>query len=345
VRFIDTYRPRFGIERLCRVLGFAPSTYYYHRARLDRPALRREADRQLLEQITAIWVESHFTYGSPRVHARLARDGVRVGRKRVERLMREAGLRGAYRSRYFRTTESDPAARVAPDLVERDFHAIAPNQLWVADFTYLRIDNGMLFLACVMDVFSRVVVGWKISDVRDIALVDDALTMALNRRGATHGLVHHSDRGSQYTSYAFGKHLVQAGIAASMGSKGDAYDNAMMESFFGTLKIELIDRRRWHTRNEIEVAVLSFIEGWYNPKRLQQALGWRSPLEYEAHHLAGHDLTVPATVQHAPALTGVKAKPFGRPPAGLDSSHGPTRNKKRRTATKKPGAGIPTGSH
>ena len=197
MRFIDTYRPRFGVEQLCRVLGMPLSTYYYHRARLARPVERREQDRQLLEQITAIWTESRFTYGSPRVHAQLARQGVRVGRKRVERLMREAGLRGAYRSRYFRTTESDPSARVAPDLVERDFHATAPDQLWVADFTYLRIDNGLLFLACVLDVFSRVVVGWKISDVRDIALVDDALTMALNRRGATHGLVHHSDRGSQ----------------------------------------------------------------------------------------------------------------------------------------------------
>jgi putative transposase len=197
VRFIEAHRARFGAEQLCRVLGMAPSTYYYHRARLARSVRRRERDRELLERITAIWVDSRFTYGSPRVHAQLARQGIRVGRKRVERLMREAGLRGAYRSRYFRSTESDPSARVAPDLVDRDFHATAPNQLWVADFTYLRIDNAILFLACVLDVFSRAVVGWNISDVRDTALVDDALTMALNRRGATHGLVHHSDRGSQ----------------------------------------------------------------------------------------------------------------------------------------------------
>ena len=345
MRFIESHRSRFGVEPLCRVLGMAPSTYYYHRARLDRAPLRREQDRELLEQITAIWVDSHFTYGSPRVHAQLARQGIRVGRKRVERLMREAGLRGAYRSRYFLTTESDPSARVAPDLVDREFHATAPNQLWVADFTYLRIDNGFLFLACVLDVFSRVVVGWNLSDVRNIALVDDALTMALNRRGATHGLVHHSDRGSQYTSYLFGQHLVDAGIAASMGSKGDAYDNAMMESFFGTLKTELIDRRRWHTRQEISVAVLSYLEGWYNPKRLQKALGWRSPLEFEAHHLAGHDLNVPATAKGAPVLTGVKAKPSGRPTADLDSSRGPAPNGRRRVPRKETGTGQPVGTH
>ena len=345
MRFIDTYRPRFGVEPLCRVLGMAPSTYYYHRARLDQPVRRREQDRQLLEEITAIWVDSRCTYGAPRVHAQLARQGIRVGRKRVERLMREAGLRGAYRSRYFRTTESDPSARVAPDLVDRHFHATAPNQLWVADFTYLRIDNGLLFLACVLDVFSRVVVGWKISDLRDIALVDDALTMALNRRGATHGLVHHSDRGSQYTSYAFGQHLVDAGIAASMGSKGDAYDNAMAESFFGTLKIELTDRRRWQTRNEIQIAVLSYIEGWYNPRRLQHALGWRSPLEYEAHYLAGHDLTIPATVKGAPVLTGVKAKPSGRPTADLDSSSGQALNQRRRTVQRETKSGQQAGIH
>jgi transposase InsO family protein len=343
VRFIEAHRARFGAEQLCRVLGMAPSTYYYHRARLARPVRRRERDRELLERITAIWVDSRFTYGSPRVHAQLARQGIRVGRKRVERLMREAGLRGAYRSRYFRSTESDPSARVAPDLVDRDFHATAPNQLWVADFTYLRIDNAILFLACVLDVFSRAVVGWNISDVRDTALVDDALTMALNRRGATHGLVHHSDRGSQYTSYAFGQHLIDADIAASMGSKGDAYDNAMIESFFGTLKVELIDRRRWHTRGEVSIAALSYIEGWYNPRRLQRALGWRSPLEFEAHHLAGHDLNVLATAQGAPVLTDLKAQPCGRPTAGLDLSRGRAPNGSRRAAPIPIGVGQPAG--
>ena len=149
----------------------------------------------------------------------------------------------------------------------------------------------------------------------------------------------------QYTSYAFGQHLLDAGIAASMGRKGDAYDNAMVESFFGTLKTELIDRRRWHTRNEIETAVLSYLEGWYNPRRLQHALGWRSPLEFEAHHHAGHDLTVPATAQRAPVLAGVKAKPSGRPPAGLDSSNGPAPNEKRRAVPEEPGAGQPVGIH
>lgn len=311
MRFIDAHRSRFGVESLCQVMGLAPSTYYYRRSRLGRPDPRADADRDLLERITAIWTDSRGTYGSPRVHAQLARDGVRVGRKRVERLMRHAGLKGAYRSRYFRTTEADPSARVAPDLVDRNFHATAPDQLWVADFTYLRLDGGFLYLACVLDVFSRAVVGWSTSDVRTTGFVHDALSMALDRRGATRTradtpLIHHSDRGSQYTSFTFGQHLVDAGIAASMGSKGDAYDNAMIESFFGTLKTELIDRMRWRTRRELEPALLSYIEGWYNPVRLQAALGWRSPLEYEAHHHAGHDLTVPATSKHAPVLTGVK---------------------------------------
>jgi putative transposase len=177
----------------------APSTYYYRRARLGQPSPRRDSDRELLERITAIWTDSRATYGSPRVHAHLARDGIRVGRKRVERLMRQANLKGAHRSRYFHTTESDPSARVAPDLVDRNFHADAPDQLWVADFTYLRIDGGFLFLACVLDVFSRAIVGWSTSDVRNTEFVDTALQMALRRRGSRPpgGLIHHGDRGSQ----------------------------------------------------------------------------------------------------------------------------------------------------
>jgi putative transposase len=321
VRFVQAHRARFGVEPLCQVMGMAPSTYHYRRARLGRPSQRREDDRALLAHILRIWTDSRATYGSPRVHAQLAREGIRVGRKRVERLMREAGLKGAYRSRYFRTTESDPSARVAPDLVDRVFRATAPDQLWVADLTYLRIDGGFIYLACVLDAFSRAIVGWSTSDVSKLELVETALQMALDRRRPAigSGLVHHSDRGSQYTAYAFGQRLIDAGIAASMGSKGDAYDNALMESFFGTLKIELVDRRRWRTRQEIDSAVLSYIEGWYNPLRLQKALGWRSPLEFEAHHHAGHDLTVPATDRRAPVLTGVKER-------HLDPGSGPALN-------------------
>jgi putative transposase len=320
VRFIEAHRARFGVESLCQVMGMAPSTYYYHRARLEQPCRRRDEDRALLEHILRIWTSSRATYGSPRVHAQLARDGIRVGRKRVERLMREAGLKGAHRSRYFRTTESDPSARVAPDLVDRVFHVTAPDQLWVADITYLRIDGGFVFLACVLDAFSRAIVGWSTSDVTKLALVEAALQMALDRRQpVAGGLIHHSDRGSQYTAYAFGQRLLDAGIAASMGSRGDAYDNALMETFFGTLKIELVDRRRWRTRQEIDTAVLSYIEGWYNPLRLQKALGWRSPLEFEAHHHAGHDLSVPATDKRAPVLASVKEE-------RLDPGSGPALN-------------------
>jgi putative transposase len=337
VRFIQAHRVRFGVEPLCQVMGMAPSTYYYHRARLNRPSLRREDDRALLEHIQRIWTSSRFTYGSPRVHAQLAREGIRVGRKRVERLMREAGLKGAYRSRYFRTTESDPSARVAPDLVDRAFHASAPDQLWVADITYLRIDGGFVYLACVMDAFSRAIVGWSTSDVTKLELVQTALQMALDRRRPPtgSGLVHHSDRGSQYTAYAFGQRLLDAGIAASMGSKGDAYDNALMESFFGTLKIELVDRRRWRTRQEIDTALLSYIEGWYNPLRLQRALGWRSPLEFEDHHFAGHDLTVAATDKRAPVLGGVKEE-------HLDPASGSAPNAPSDPGTDAPGAMIIT---
>jgi putative transposase len=226
VRFVQAHRARFGVEPLCQVMGMAPSTYHYRRARLGRPSQRREDDRALLAHILRIWTDSRATYGSPRVHAQLAREGIRVGRKRVERLMREAGLKGAYRSRYFRTTESDPSARVAPDLVDRVFRATAPDQLWVADLTYLRIDGGFIYLACVLDAFSRAIVGWSTSDVSKLELVETALQMALDRRRPAigSGLVHHSDRGSQYTAYAFGQRLIDAGIAASMGSKGDAYD-------------------------------------------------------------------------------------------------------------------------
>jgi len=308
VRFIEAYRARFGVEPLCQVMGMAPSTYYYRRARLGRPSPRREQDKALLQRITEIWMESHATYGSPRVHAQLAREGIRVGRKRVERLMAQAELKGAYRSRYFRTTTSDPSARVAPDLVNRDFHPVGPNRLWVADFSAIRTDAGFVFLAGVLDAFSRVAVGWSTLEVRTVELVDAALTMALQRRRLQAGtrLIHHSDRGCQYTSFAYGQHLLDAGLLPSMGRKGDAYDNAMMESFFGTIKIELIDRRRWRDRAEVDTALLRYLEGWYNPRRLQRALGWRSPLEYEAHHHAGHDLTVPATSQRAPVLIGVK---------------------------------------
>jgi putative transposase len=321
VSFVQAHRARFGVESLCQVMGMAPSTYYYRRAQLNRPSRRREDDRALLEHIQRIWTSSRFTYGSPRVHAQLAREGIRVGRKRVERLMHQAGMKGAYRSRYFRTTESDPSARVAPDLVDRVFHVAAPDQLWVADITYLRIDSGFIYLACVLDAFSRAIVGWSTSDVSKLKLVEAALQMALNRRRPPvgSGLVHHSDRGSQYTAYAFGQRLLDAGIAASMGSKGDAYDNALMETFFGTLKIELVDRRRWRTRQEIDTALLSYIEGWYNPLRIQQALGWRSPLEFEDHHHAGYDLSVPATDKRAPVLAGVKEE-------HLDPGSGPALN-------------------
>lgn len=282
MRFINTYGRGFGVERLCQVMGLAPSTYYWRRARLGTVTARALSDSALLERIEAIHEQSRGTYGAPRVHAALAEQGWHVGRKRVERLMRQHGLKGAYRPRYFTTTETSPDARTAADLVDRNFTADRPNQLWVADFTYIRTMQGFLFLAAILDVFSRMVVGWSTSDAMATSLVQDALAMALSRRKIIPSkLVHHSDRGSQYTSFAFSRNLVEAGIAASMGSKGDAYDNAMIESFFGTIKIELIHRQRWHTRHEAEMAIFSYIEGFYNTTRLHSSLGYRSPRQFE----------------------------------------------------------------
>lgn len=285
MRFIDSHRRRFGVERLCQVMGLAPSTYYYRRARLGVRTDHAIADEALTGRICAIHEGSRRTYGSPRVHAQLRHDGVHVGRKRVERLMREAGLKGAYLPRYFRTTTTGLDTRTAPDLVERSFTADRPNRLWVSDFTYVRTDQGFLFLACILDVFSRRIVGWSTSDAMTSDLVHAALEMALERRdGRDAHLVHHSDRGSQYSSVSFRYRLGEVGIEPSMGRKGDAYDNAMIESFFGTIKIELLYRQRWRTRHDAEMAIFSYIEGFYNTRRLHSCLGFRSPDQFETDY-------------------------------------------------------------
>jgi putative transposase len=262
----------------CRVLGVSTSGYY---AWLVRPtSLRAKKDLELTARIRTIHDQSRQTYGTPRVHAELAAQGVHVGRKRVARLMRAAGLEGASRRKWCTTTKRDVDARPAPDLVERDFSAHRRDQLWVADITYVPTWAGFLYVAVVLDAWSRKIVGWAMASHLRTELVLDALEMAVRQRQPA-DVIHHSDQGCQYTSIAFGQRCRQAGVRPSMGSVGDAYDNAMCESFFATLECELLDRRRFRTQAEAQMAVFEFIEGWYNPHRRHSALGYLSPHQYE----------------------------------------------------------------
>jgi len=265
---------------MARVLGVSEAGYYAWRQRpLSAHAV---ADAALLKRVRTIHASSRETYGAPRVHAELRAGGERHGRKRIARLMRAAGLVGASRRRNgMTTTRRDPDARPAPDLVDRDFTATAPNQLWVADITFVPTANGFLYLAVVLDAWSRKIVGWAMAAHLRAELVVDALEMAIGQRRPG-DVIHHSDQGSQYTSLAFGKRCKEAGVRPSMGSVGDAYDNAMCESFFATLECELLDRRRFASQAEARMTCFSFIEGWYNPVRLHSALGYRSPMAYEA---------------------------------------------------------------
>jgi putative transposase len=263
---------------MASMLGVSRSGFYAWRDRA--PSARAREDAELLERICAFHEASDGTYGAPRIHADLAAAGVRVGRKRVERLMREAGLAGVSRRRSTKTTVRDERLRPAEDLVDRDFQAERPNQLWVADITYIPTWAGFIYLAVVLDVFSRKVVGWSIGTNLKTELVLNALNMALGRR-RPRNVIHHSDQGSQYTSVAFGLRCKEADVRPSMGSVGDAYDNAMCESFFATLECELLQRHSFKTKAEARMAIFIFIEGWYNPRRRHSALGYRSPMEYE----------------------------------------------------------------
>lgn len=244
--------------------------------------MRALADRRLTEQIVAIHTANRRVYGSPRIHAELRLEhGIRVGRKRVERLMRAAGLSGLIARRRGRTTIRVPGVRVAEDLVDRAFAAAAPNRVWVADITYLRTWEGWLYLIAVQDLYSRRIVGWSMADHMRTELVTDALQMAIAARRPARGLVWHSDQGSQFVSLAFGQQARAAGIAQSMGSRGDCFDNAVAESFFATLKKELIHRRPWPTRAELRTEVFDYIETFYNRRRRHTTLGHRSPADYE----------------------------------------------------------------
>ena len=271
------------VATMTRVLGVSPSGYYAWR---KRPlSARARTDVELTAHIQAVHRESRGTYGTPRIHAELGAQGVRIGRKRVARLMRAAGLHGLSRRKQFRTTVRDKTARSAPDLVERQFTAEGPDRLWVADITYVPTWAGFLYLAVVLDAWSRRVVGWAMACHLRTELVLAALDMAVAHRRPL-DVIHHSDQGCQYTSVAFGGRCRAAGVRPSMGSVGDAYDNALCESFFATLECELLDRQRFRTQADARLAVFDFIEGWYNPRRRHSALDYLSPIAYEKRELS-----------------------------------------------------------
>ena len=277
------HQARHRIATLCRVLGVSRSGYY---AWLTRPAsARATTDALLTTQLHGIHACTRGTYGVPRVHAELRAQGVRVGRKRVARLMRAAGLAGVSRRKYTVTTVRGREAHGITDLVTRNFRATAPNTLWVADITYIPTWAGFLYLAVVLDAWSRRIVGWAMAAHLRTALVLEALNMAFTQRRPA-DVIHHSDQGCQYTSIAFGQRCREMGVRPSMGSVGDAYDNAMCESFFATLECELLDRQKFKNQVEARLAVFDFIEGWYNPHRRHSALAYESPINYERQQLS-----------------------------------------------------------
>lgn len=277
-KFIEAQKAYYPVSLICRVLGVARSGYYAWRTR--GISARTVADAEIIERIRGIHKESRGTYGYPRVYAELRGEGV-AGRNRVARLMRLSGLRGCHRKAYVRTTRQHDAAATAPDLVGRRFISDSPDMLWVADFTYVPTNEGWLYLAFVLDAYSRRIVGWSMAGHMRADLVVDALSMAVSHRNPEGGLIHHSDRGAQYTSVEFGARIHDAGILPSMGSRGDAYDNAMAESFVATIKKELIHRHSWQTRGEARSAIFEYIECFYNPRRKHSALNYLSPCAYE----------------------------------------------------------------
>ena len=279
-RFIEVHRARFGVEPICRVLQIAPSTYYAARAR--PPSRRQTRDEALKAKLTEAHTEHFGAYGSRKLWHQLRREGVPVARCTVERLMRVLGLAGAVRGRRKRTTISDQSVARPVDLVERKFHAPAPNRLWVADLTYVRTWSGFAYVAFIIDAFSRYIVGWHASRSLHADLVLTALEQALwARKGPFDGLVHHSDRGVQYLSIRYTERLAEAGIATSVGSRGDSYDNALAETVIGLYKAELVHRRSpWRGVEDLELRTLEWVD-WFNNRRLYSSLDYVPPAEYE----------------------------------------------------------------
>lgn len=273
----------WSVSEMCRVLAVSRSGFYDWQCR--PPSQHALTDRQLSLEIEAVWECSDRTYGAPRVHRWLTKQGFRVGRKRVARIMREHGWEGESGRRRVRTTIVDRGASAAEDRLGRDFNPTAPDVAWCGDITYLRTGEGWLFLATVIDLFSRRVIGWSLAAHMRTELVADALAMAVATRGGdVDGVVFHSDRGSQYTSRDFGQLCEQLGVTQSMGATGVCWDNAAAESWFGTMKRELANRRRWATRAEARRALIRWIEGWFNTRRLHSTIGYNTPVEFENNY-------------------------------------------------------------
>ncbi len=288
-RFVEMHRPAYGVEPICQVLAIAPSSYYEARAQAQDPsrcAPRAQRDAVLGEAIRRVWRESKGLYGARKVWHELRRDGTRVARCTVERLMRADGLAGVVRGRSVVTTVPDDTAARPADLVQRRFTATQPNALWVADFTYVATWGGMVYVAFVIDVFPRYIVGWRASATMRTDLALDALEQAVYARAPNGPLIHHSDRGSQYLAIRYTERLAAAGIEASVGSRGDSYDNALAESVIRLFKTELIRREGpWRTLEDVQFATLTWVH-WFNSTRLLAPLGYLPPVEFEAHHYA-----------------------------------------------------------
>jgi putative transposase len=283
IAYIDANRVRFGVEPICQVLPIAPSTYYEHRRR--QPSARAVRDAKLKVEIARVHDEHFGVYGARKVWHQLHREGIGVARCTVERLMSELGLEGARRGKAHKTTTPEAAATRPADLVARDFSATRPNQLWVADLTYVATWSGFVYVAFVVDAFSRFIVGWQASRSLRTDLALDALEMAIwSRRGELEGLVHHSDRGSQYLAIRYTERLAEAGAVTSVGSRGDSYDNALAETIIGLYKTELIRRRGpWKGLDEVEYATLEWVD-WFNHRRLLAPIGYIPPAELEVDY-------------------------------------------------------------
>ena len=292
ISFIDDHRGDYGIEPICRVLPIAPSTYHEHAVRRKEPErlpARAKRDATLKPEITRVFTENFAVYGVRKVWRQLKRESVDVARCTVERLMRDMGLKGAIRGKPFKTTVSDKSASCPLDHVNRQFHAPAPNRLWVSDFTYVPSWTGFAYVAFIIDVFARRIVGWKASRQAHAGFVLDALEQALHERRPAGQLIHHSDRGSQYVSIKYTERLAEAGIEPSVGSVGDSYDNALAETINGLYKAEVIHRQGpWRSFEQVELATLKWVH-WFNHKRLLEPIGYVPPVEAEANYYAALD--------------------------------------------------------
>lgn len=277
--FIEDHRAAFPVQAMCALLEVSASGYYAWRGRPE--SARSRADRALTADIRRVHADNRAIYGSPRVHAALRAEGRRIGVNRVARLMRQHGIRGRHKRRVPRTTDSKHSLPVAPNLLGRRFTAPTPNRIWLADITYIPTGEGWLYLAVVLDTFSRRVVGWAMSETMPQELTTAALQMAITNRRPGPGLIHHSDRGSQYAARAYRRLLDEHSMLCSMSRKGDCWDNAPMESFFGSMKTELEDGNIFETRQAAKNAIFSFIEGFYNRQRLHSAIGYCSPINKE----------------------------------------------------------------